>query len=284
MRITIFDVEHGACALVESPNNGPIALIDCGHNASTGWNPADYIRRQLGRDYLDYLIITNADQDHYSALSRLMASLRVGVFHKNPTVTVPIFQSLKAERGPLSQDAQAYSGLLNSHQSLDFIEFDHAMGGVTLKTFWNSYPIFTDLNNLSLAAFVSFGSFRILFPGDVEGSGWLALLADPVFRDYLRGSTILVASHHGRASGYCPEAFEDWSPQAVVVSDKPIMYKSQDVPQYQNVIAGDGVIVKGESRLRHVLTTRNDGSVMFSVGPDGSYIIEVERLSSWSIG
>jgi beta-lactamase superfamily II metal-dependent hydrolase len=283
VRITIFDVEHGACALIQSPNNGPIALIDCGHNSTTGWNPADYVRHQLGRDYLDYLIITNADQDHYSALDRLTSTLRVGVFYKNPSIPAPIFRQLKSETGPLSSDALAYERLLISHQSPAYIEFDDAMGGINIKNFWTRYPTSQEFNDLSLASFISFGSFRILFPGDLERAGWLRLLADPEFRAYLETTTILVASHHGRMNGYCSEAFENWRPQAVVVSDKPIMYKSQDVPQYQNVIAADGILVAGETRRRRVLTTRNDGTIFFNVLGDG-YEVEIERLSSWSIG
>lgn len=284
MRITIFDVEHGACALVESPNNGPIALIDCGHNSSTGWNPADYIRRRLGREYLDYLVITNADQDHYSALHELTSTLRIGVVYKNPTLTAPVFEILKSETGPLSRDAEAYLGLLNSHHSTHFVQIDEAMGGITIKNFWNSYPKFDDFNNLSLVSFITFGSFCILFPGDLERLGWLNLLANPIFRSHVDFSTILVASHHGRFSGFCSEAFQQWGPRAVVVSDKGKMYKSQEVPQYQNVIRGEGVRVIGESRLRHVLTTRNDGAIAFQVAPDGSFSIELERLSTWSVG
>ena len=33
------DVEHGACAMLSPPGatGGGLAMIDCGHNVSTGW-------------------------------------------------------------------------------------------------------------------------------------------------------------------------------------------------------------------------------------------------------
>ena len=46
-------------------------MIDSGHNTTTGWRPSTYIRRILNRRRLEYLFITNADQDHMSDLDGL---------------------------------------------------------------------------------------------------------------------------------------------------------------------------------------------------------------------
>lgn len=42
MQLQIFDVEHGACALLTA-DNGTRLMIDCGHNATTGWRPGSYL-------------------------------------------------------------------------------------------------------------------------------------------------------------------------------------------------------------------------------------------------
>jgi hypothetical protein len=42
MHLQIFDVEHGACALLTC-DNGARLMIDCGHNSTTGWYPGDYL-------------------------------------------------------------------------------------------------------------------------------------------------------------------------------------------------------------------------------------------------
>jgi beta-lactamase superfamily II metal-dependent hydrolase len=274
MDLRIFDVAHGACALIESPNKGRIALIDCGHNATTGWTPADDIESRLGRNWVDYLLITNADQDHYSNLATVQQRIGVGTFIKNPSVPEDVFELIKRKSGPLSRDAEAYKSFLKSHTLPVSVPFNDGMGGIELRNFWNSYPTFGDLNNLSLVSFVSYGLFRILFPGDLERPGWLELLKNPAFREYVRDTTILVASHHGRQSGYCPELFEEWGPRAVVISDKGIVHATQEtVPQYQNCLLGDGVNVVGQDRKRHVLTTRKDGCIHFRVAENGGYTI-----------
>lgn len=271
MRITIFDVEHGACALIESPDRERIALIDCGTNTTTGWNPSDYVRYVLKRELIDYLIITNADQDHYTNLATLKTNVRIRTFFKNPHFKSDAFKKVKLQSGSLSKDAIAYLELLESHTHPVTTPFNEGMGGIRLRTFYNRYPSFTDTNNLSLVAFVKYGPFSILFPGDLERSGWLALLSDSEFKMEIAATDILVASHHGRENGYCPELFEDWGPEAVIVSDKPIVHETQKVPQYQNCLRGDGIFVVGEDRKRHVLTTRKDGAITFDVSPDGSY-------------
>ena len=39
MKIEIFDVEHGQCAMIHCPN-GKKLMIDAGHNGSTPWFPS----------------------------------------------------------------------------------------------------------------------------------------------------------------------------------------------------------------------------------------------------
>lgn len=271
MRLTIFDVQHGACALVQSTEENRIALIDCGTNSSTGWVPADYIEDTLGRNVVDYLLITNADQDHYANLAVLKERIRIETFIGNRSLKEGNFERIKEESGPLSSDALAYQSFLQNYNTPADVPFDSGMGGITLKTFYNKYPKFTDTNNLSVAAFLNYNGFQILFPGDLERPGWLELLQNSQFTSELKATTILVAPHHGRENGYCEEVFQIWGPKAVVVSDKPIMHETQNVPQYQNCLSGDGITVIGQSRKRHVLTTRKDGAITFEVGQSGGY-------------
>jgi len=42
MILDIYDVEHGACALITT-SNGRRILINSGHNASTGWRPGTFL-------------------------------------------------------------------------------------------------------------------------------------------------------------------------------------------------------------------------------------------------
>jgi hypothetical protein len=62
MHLQIFDVEHGACALLTC-DNGSHLMIDCGHNSDTGWRPGTYLIGQSIRS-IEMLAISNYDEDH----------------------------------------------------------------------------------------------------------------------------------------------------------------------------------------------------------------------------
>ena len=64
MRLEIFNVEHGACALLRT-SNGKLAMIDCGHNSTTGWMPGDELAAR-NETALNRLFVTNYDEDHVS--------------------------------------------------------------------------------------------------------------------------------------------------------------------------------------------------------------------------
>lgn len=110
MVLRIWDVEHGACAMLHhSIDNyhGRLAMIDSG--SADSWRPSTYIRNVLGRTRLDYLFITNADQDHMSDLQGLWdENIFVPVWFRNPSYTGADIQAIKQQSGPLSEDAKRY--------------------------------------------------------------------------------------------------------------------------------------------------------------------------------
>jgi beta-lactamase superfamily II metal-dependent hydrolase len=287
MRIRVEDVEHGCCVMLQhvirsglgQEQGGRLAMIDSG--SSTDFKPSTVIK-SLGRDTLDYLFITNADQDHMSDLKGLEdAGIYVETLIRNPSYTSDQIWAVKRAGGPLTRDAEWYVNACETYTGgPPVISFDHGMGGITYKSFWNSYGTgpgqFTDTNNLSLVIFIKYGNFKMLFPGDMERAGWLELLKRSDFRAELAGTEVLMASHHGRENGFCEEIFEYFSPSCVVISDKAMEHKTQDtVPDYRKVITAQGVKVRTTMKYRHVLTTRRDGHIVFDV--DGaSYTIDTE--------
>jgi len=160
--------------------------------------------------------------------------------------------------------------------------FNNHMGGIISALFWNTYPRFTNTNDLSLVVFIKFAGFKILFPGDLEKAGWLALLENPAFRAELTYTDVLVASHHGRENGYCGEGFDYCKPQVVVMSDKSIVHDTQLMAQtYHNKITSykpQGVFVATTGKRRHVLTTRKDGHIQFDIDNKGVFTITTEKM------
>jgi beta-lactamase superfamily II metal-dependent hydrolase len=279
MRIVVWDVEHGACAMVQhvvGQIGGRLAVIDSGSMAT--WNPSSYITQVLARQRLDYLFITNADQDHMSDLQGLWtAGIDIPVMFRNPSYTGEEMREIKSLSGPLTVDAKRYVSACSMFNLPVSEPFNDYMGGITASVFWNDYPIFTKTNDLSLVVFLKFAGFKMLFPGDLERAGWSALLRKDDFRAELAGTDVLVASHHGRENGFYEDIFNYFTPGAVVISDKPIAHETQRmVSDYRRVVRDNGVIVRSTGKRRHVLTTRRDGWIQFTVMGDGSYYIDTE--------
>lgn len=274
--LRVFNVEHGACAMLLSPSGDRLAMIDCGHNVSTGWRPSTYIKEILQRTRLDYLFITNADLDHISDLNGLWEeNVHVHVVYRNPTPDVNVLRLIKLAQGELTEDIERYLSIHQGYNANVDVPFDLGMGGVTCKLFWNTYPEFDSTNELSLVVFINYCGFQIVFPGDLKKAGWRKLLQDQNFVTELGRTTILVASHHGRENGFCEDVFDYLTPQAVVISDKPIEHETQQtVPDYRAVVNEDGVFVRSQNRRRHVLTTRRDGDIIFNIDAAGNYFID----------
>jgi hypothetical protein len=110
---------------------------------------------------------------------------------------------------------------------------------------------------------MSCGAHRVVFPGDIERAGWLALLKNPIFVEQLGGVTLFVASHHGRENGYCEEVLNLCPAiQVVAISDKKVGYQSQETVDRYRAYAR-GFNYNGDNR--HVLTTRRDGNMRFDI-------------------
>lgn len=269
MDLTIFDVEHGACALLECDDRTRL-MIDCGHNSSTGWHPGRHLRRQ-GITHLDLLAITNYDEDHASGLPDLLSQVSVGRLWRNRSVTPATLKQLKSEDGM----GPGIDRLVDMAAEYSYFGGEEPVfEGLERRAFWNEYPLFDDENNLSMVLELRCHGHSFLFPGDLEASGWRALLQnDAGFREAVSRASGLIASHHGRESGICPELFDDYhcKPFFVVISDKGYQHDTQEtVPYYRSKALGSYF----GTETRHVLTTRNDGAIRFRFLPDGKWFAE----------
>jgi beta-lactamase superfamily II metal-dependent hydrolase len=264
MILEIFDVEHGACALVTTSNCRRL-LIDSGHNATTGWRPGTFLVR-AGITRLDRLFITNYDEDHVSGYPDLLANVVVDVLVRNPSVQPNAIRHLKTEDGMgsgIDMLVRSIEGLFTGGPPPAIDDF----GDTSFSFYWNSHgtPPFgmDDENNLSLVVFIKCGEHKVIFPGDIEKAGWIRLLQNQAFVQELHGVTLFVASHHGRENGYCEEVLKLCPQiQAVIISDKKLGYQSQEtVDRYRKYAKG---ILFG-TNIRHVLTTRRDSSMLFQL-------------------
>jgi glyoxylase-like metal-dependent hydrolase (beta-lactamase superfamily II) len=97
MKLQVFNVEHGACALLTDDNNKRI-MIDCGHNASARWYPGSALIG-AGIDRIEALFVTNYDEDHVSGIRDLFGKVTVGSIWRNATVSPSMIRHLKSTDG-----------------------------------------------------------------------------------------------------------------------------------------------------------------------------------------
>ena len=271
MKIRIFDVEHGGCALLTA-DTGAHMLIDCGHNGTTGWRPSLYLRA-LGVTHLEQLIVTNYDEDHVSDLENLTRTVSLGFLLSNPSVTGRDLQRLKRRNG-IGQGIATLANLKDNFFGPPgaVVGGGPNFGNLSIRSFWNVYPKdFDDENNLSLVVILKAYGLTICFPGDMEVAGWKNLLRNPTFVQAIGEVNFFVASHHGRENGCCAELFSQTQlyPEVVAISDSGIQYATQEmVSWYQARVKG--INLNGERR--HVLTTRRDGRLLIQANSYGATV------------
>jgi beta-lactamase superfamily II metal-dependent hydrolase len=269
MRLQIFDVGHGFCALLTADNNN-IILFDCGHDDD--FRPSIHLL-SVGCTAIQTMVITNFDHDHVGDLHNVRARLPIQVLHRNRSIPADTLTRIKLEGGPLSDALRSAIHIHRSYTSPILYPPDFA--GVELRTYCNSYPTFTDTNNLSLVSFIFYDGIGILIPGDLERPGWLELLKDASFREDLQKTQIFVASHHGRESGYCTEVFGYCKPDIVVISDEAIQYDTQE-HCYDNHACG---LSWSDGTTRKVLSTRRDGHITVTKQAGQGYIVRTSTVS-----
>lgn len=268
--LQVFNVEHGACALLTTPaglGHWRRVLIDCGHNATTGWYPGRHLR-SMGVTFLEQLVVTNYDEDHVSGYPDLLAqSVHVDWVFRNTSVTPSTITHLKSETGM----GRGINALV---QSLGGFGPPGGNGnppptfpGVSMEYFHNDYPVFDDENNLSLVLYLKVYGTSFLFPGDMECDGFEHLLATSArFRQIVPSINVLVASHHGRDNGVCEDMFDTHGcrPQLVVISDDYKQYDTQETTRYYASKAKGINNFRASGVNRRVLTTRSDGDIHFT--------------------
>ncbi|MEM9344912.1 MAG: MBL fold metallo-hydrolase, partial [Pseudomonadota bacterium] len=275
MLLNIFDVDHGACALITTSNNRHL-MIDCGHHADKRWYPGNALNA-MGIYTLDRLFITHFDEDHCSGVGDLLNKTMVQALVTNNSLSPQLVRQMKSGHTLGNGVSRLLESMENTFTGGPVSAVDDAdFGDTSFYVYRNEYnPFFgiTDSNNLSLAIIVRCGPHTILFPGDLEVAGWRALLTYPKFVSDLKDVNYFFASHHGRSNGYCAEVMSLCpNIQAVIFSDEGIVHETQKTADLYRKHAS-GIHFGGS--IRRVLSTRRDNSMKFHLSEHGGGTVEL---------
>lgn len=277
MKIIFYDVEHGSCCHIITPN-GKHILIDVGSKSDS--SIVDYINRKYYfgcGGYIDELIITHPHEDHIYDLPKLYRTLPPRVLYRPKAAfdIVPALDSAihrqiadcanqmnRSYNQPVSEEHVPTNDFTNGGVHFDIIEPDER---------WCTKK---DINTFSCIIVLSYNGYKFVLTGDNPAN----ILYDMVTTNYqnicekIRDATVLLAPHHGRSNEFCPEFFGCVNPQLTVVSDKSIMHGTQG--DTSKLYKGRGAHLYGQDR--YVLTTRNDGTISFDVDK-GSCIVSFNQ-------
>ena len=265
-KITFYDVEHGSCCHIITPNNKHI-LVDVGSKSNS--SIVDYIKKKYfyGNDgKIDQLIITHPHEDHIFDLPNLYYKLQPTVLRR-PTNA---FDIVPSKDTPLHKSIADCANMMNRTYNLPLPSImspteESNNGGVKFKFIdpkddWTNKD---DMNTFSCIIIVLYEGYKFVLTGDNPAP----ILRKMMELNYMNikneiaNATVLLAPHHGRVNEFCKEFFDCVNPYLTVVSDKSIVHDTQN--ETSQLYKGRGANLNGEQR--YVLTTRNDGTISFDI-------------------
>lgn len=268
IKLTTLDVGAGTCHVLQIEEH-TTWLIDCG--AEQGMDLGERLI-QMGVKAVDWLILTNEDEDHLRGLQSLHRhGLAPRSWRHNPTIAWEGWVQAKGGEPRLTDSMETWARM--QRDGIPKAEGPRA-AGVTLRSIHNPWNGQNDgLNNASLVVQLSIGWDRIIICGDMEVTGWKALKQSArggELEEWLGSATIWVAAHHGRHNGYWGEGMARTAPDIVIISDKSIVHTTQEdmASMYGTRCKGAKIMSRSEGissifgdNQRKVLTTRNDGDI-----------------------
>jgi beta-lactamase superfamily II metal-dependent hydrolase len=264
---TFWDVQHGSAAWLEMPNGDHI-VFDLGSGSLLGpdaFSPLRWLRERRGVRQLAATIISHPHRDHVDDIENLdlvrpRALLR-------PRLTEAEVRGDNRQQDAPKIDAylrfdRDYSGSFGPGES----PLTGRSDGAHFESFLPTRCPADNLNNRSVVSVVSYADGKLLLCGDNEPPSWLELLAQQRFRQAIVGTDVLLASHHGRDSGFCPELFDVIRPRLTIISDGRFC-DSSATTRYKAVTSGWTTNYRrGGSERRFCLTTRRDGDITIALG------------------
>jgi len=239
MVCVIFNVDHGFCAFVKSPN-GYGLLVDCGSRSR--FSPIKWVRQHYSVDTKGYqffegrriasCIITHLHADHFDD---------VGSFYREKdkpkilTRDKKVIGYLQGKISDLEKEGKThkarvlrtfkkfsneYNQDVENHPDwgFDFFRTYQLPLAVAQAANRNREKV---LNNRSYIIGIGYAGKKVLIPGDVEVEGWKMATTSEQFKDVVRNTTFFVASHHGHTTGFTTDILRySGKPEIYIVSAK----------------------------------------------------------------
>lgn len=278
LEIVVWDVQHGSAAYINTPDGRHI-VVDLGAGGENGgwFSPLQTLRSNRGVHNLDAVIVTHPHRDHLEDIVGLLDLCPKVLCTPRHLTDQEIREGNRAGDMPFIESYLVFRRMYST-PPLPGMELERPMDSTHagIHVFSPMRASRKNLNDHSLVLVVSYAGLKILIPGDNESASWRELLENPIFVSAIKGADVVIASHHGRESGYCPELFAaiGRKPRLVVVSDGPFSDTSATSKYCSRVTGWTVFDPSGTSEERYCVTTRKDRHITIKCGwtPEGSNV------------
>lgn len=272
VEMTFWDVQHGNATYIKTPNDRHI-VIDLGVGTYSGggyFSPLRHLREKYYVKQLDYVIVTHPHKDHIEDIMEF-DTLKPKVLRRSKELTDK--EIMKGVREEDREMFEKYCEICNRYNlpvekyDINYPSNPTNWGGLSINTFHSPHCSHDNFNNHSLITILEYANIKVIIPGDNEDGSWSELFKDNDFVSAIKDCDILLASHHGRESGYNKNFVKYANPRITIVSDGKYCDSSANV-RYSNASRGWIVYNKNKqaSKKRYCLTTNSDGTVKVEFG------------------
>ncbi len=255
---TFVDVGHGTGVLLQLPN-GQNMLYDCGSfgSAEFGFRNVAGVLWSERIEYLDAVVVSHADIDHFNALAELSRRFSIGVVIVSPQMLASDSPAVATILAKLKRNGVPVRTVVAGNRLIT----DKRFGESSLDSSFPETEISVlnppasgtggNDNSDSILLLVEHAGKKILLPGDLESAG-----LDFLLHQSRIDCDLVMAAHHGSINSR-PRDMMKWStPNYVVISGG-----SQRVQ--------DSVVEQFKSRGRSVFRTDRDGAIRYTT--DGTH-------------
>ena len=207
---TFFAVDKGNMTLIQF-SNGINMMVDCRWSGER-LSPLEYLREKIQK--LDIVVVTHPHQDHLTGFQEVCEFFQPKLlwhcgryFRPDPIFDDWTFYE-KARDGQLSYCKPM---AVRAGQIVKIGDSQITILAPTLPFIEGTCD---DVNNNGIIFSVVTGKSKLIITGDTQEEQW-----DAVDVKLLEGTSIFLASHHGRESGFSERILKIMRPQRIIISD-----------------------------------------------------------------
>lgn len=222
MQVHFIDVGQADATLFVQ--NGETMLFDVGTKNSS--DELEEYLKNLDIKYIDVLVLSHPHDDHMGGASEILKNFEVGTIYGPDIFDIDSLDTKKWFNNMMDEvdriDEQRNVGIAEEEQTSiwnfprnekgEFAKFN--IGDAIVEFYAPLEDEYTDMNDYSICAKVTFGEIDIMLTGDATKDVEEALIEE----GYNLDVEIFKASHHGSDTGNSKEFLEAMTPECIVIS------------------------------------------------------------------